>query len=249
MVKYHLPFLVFLFFIMLLGCNKEENPVSSGAEGVQATLKGDTDTSINPLEKNKPELSREDLEKNHPPQVTSIKIVSISEDTPRKGFRALVEARDIDGDEVSFRYQWKRNGEIIPGAIDEVLEWQSGFKKGDTISIEVVPFDGKEEGIWVAEGSFVIPNSPPKIVSTPPTEIRGGKLTYKVEVEDPDGDPVEVKVNNAPPGLVIEPATRTIKWEIDESKAGEYVIEIVAEDKEGARAIQSITLKVSSENP
>jgi len=89
MVKYHLPFLVFLFFIMLLGCNKEENPAGSGSEEVQATLKGDTATSIDPLEENKPEPSRESLEKNHPPQVTSIKIVSISEDTLRKGFRAL----------------------------------------------------------------------------------------------------------------------------------------------------------------
>jgi translation initiation factor IF-1 len=31
--------------------------------------------------------------------------------------------------------------------------------KGDKISIEVIPYDKKSEGVWKAEGVFMIPNS------------------------------------------------------------------------------------------
>src|SRR5919108_3891546 len=75
--------------------------------------------------------------KNYPPEITSISIVYVSNNNPRGGLRAVAQAKDPDGDEVSFRYQWKRNGEKITGAVGEVLDWQDDFKKGDKISVEV----------------------------------------------------------------------------------------------------------------
>jgi hypothetical protein len=182
--------------------------------------------------------------KNTPPQVTSIKIVSVSDNDIRQGFRAVVEAKDPDGDEVSFKYQWKRNGEDIIGAVDEVLEWQEDFKKGDTISVEVTPLDGKDEGVWKAEGNFRIPNSQPKIVSEPEERMEGGKFSYTVKAEDPDGDPIEFTLKNAPEGMTIEPATGVINWDFDESDTGEYRVEVIASDPEGAQAVQVLTLTI-----
>ncbi len=66
---------------------------------------------------------------NHPPEITSISIVYVSDNDLRGGLRAVAKAKDLEGDEVSFRYQWKRNGEKITGAVGEVLEWHDDFKK------------------------------------------------------------------------------------------------------------------------
>ena len=73
---------------------------------------------------------------------------------------------------MSLLYQWKKNDEDIVGAVEEVLPWQEDFKKGDYISVEIVPFDGEDEGIWRSEEGFTIPNSPPKIVSQPEFQKR-----------------------------------------------------------------------------
>ncbi|HEX3035408.1 MAG TPA: putative Ig domain-containing protein [Thermodesulfobacteriota bacterium] len=181
---------------------------------------------------------------NHPPQVTSIKIEGISDSGIREGFRAVAEARDPDGDEVNFRYQWKLNGENIVGATDEVIQWQDDFKKGDEISVEVIPFDGRDEGVWKAEGSLKIPNSPPQIVSEPEVRMEGGKFSYAVKAEDPDGDPIEFTLKNAPEGMEIEPSTGVIMWDFDEEDIGEHNVQVIASDPEGATATQDLTLRI-----
>jgi len=181
---------------------------------------------------------------NHPPQITSIKVVSISNSDPRRGFRAVAEAKDRDEDEVSFKYQWKINGEKIIGATEEVLQPEVDFKKGDEIAVEVVSFDGKEEGIWKAEGNFIVPNSPPRIVSEPEGRMEGGRFNYAVKAEDPDGDPVEFTLENAPQGMIIEPQTGLITWEFDERDVGEYNVQVIASDPEGAKATQDLTLRI-----
>ena len=181
---------------------------------------------------------------NHPPQVTSIEIENVSDSGTRKGFRAVAKARDPDGDEISFRYQWKINGENIVGATGEVVEWRDDFKKGDEISVEVIPFDGRDEAVWKAEGNLKIPNSPPQIVSEPEGRMEGGKFSYAVKADDPDGDPVELTLKNAPEGMGIESATGIITWDFDEEDVGEHIIQIIASDPEGAKATQDLALKI-----
>jgi len=181
---------------------------------------------------------------NHPPEITSINIVYVSDNNPRGGLRAVAQAKDSDGDEVSFRYQWKRNGEKITGAIGEVLEWQEDFKKGDKISVEVIPYDGKKEGIWKAEGEVTIPNSPPKIASELDARMEGGKFRYAVKAEDPDGDPIEFTLKDAPKGMSINPKTGLIIWDFNEKNSGEYKVEVIASDPEGAKSTQTLTLTI-----
>ena len=50
---------------------------------------------------------------------------------------------DADGDDVSLRYAWSVNGEVVSSS--ETLEggW---FDKGDTVSLAVTPSDGDAEG-------------------------------------------------------------------------------------------------------
>jgi putative Ig domain-containing protein len=243
---------LFLFLISLLfvfACSKSQDSsreikTSESSPSQVATNKREFKTEEK-FERGEPKTSAStSIGENHPPEVTSIKIIYASDNNPRDGLRVVAQAKDIDGDEVSFRYQWKRNGEKIVGAIGEVLEWQEDFKKGDKIEVEVIPFDGKSEGVWKAEGEFTIPNSPPKIISEPETKMEGGKFRYIVRAEDPDGDPVEFALKDAPKGMSIDSKTGLITWDFDEKDAGEYKVEIIASDTEGAKSVQMLTLKI-----
>lgn len=215
--------------------NSPSQAISKGEPKVQKNIEGEaSNTSQSPTRAGK----------NHPPEITSINIVYVSDNNPRGGLRAVAKGKDLDGDDISFRYQWKRNGEKITGAVGEVLEWQNDFKKGDKISVEVIPYDGKDEGIWRVEGEFTIPNSPPRITSEPEAKMEGGKFRYAVKAEDPDEDPIEFTLKDAPKGMSIDPKTGLITWDFDEKDAGEYKIEVVASDPEGAKSSQMLTLTI-----
>ncbi len=92
--------------------------------------------------------------------------------------------------------------------------------------------------------NMIIPNAPPRIVSTPP-EFRGGVYTYQVVAEDVDGDPLAYALAAAPPGMTINAGTGLITWNIDEKNAGSYPVEVIAQDPGGLKASQKYTLTVT----
>lgn len=248
--------LLYIFTICLLtivGCNKEKEKKNIFNESGQSSSQIDIKDKGHEAKITNDEAESDDSEDinsrlNRPPVIRSITIVNKSENDPRQGFKANVEAFDPDQDEIGFRYQWKLEGDEIIGAIDEEIEWQEDFKKGSNVSVEVVPFDGIDEGVWKAEGNFTIPNSPPKILSEPTSRIESGKFTYVIQAEDPDGDSIEFTLKNAPKGMTIEPATGLISWEFDEKDIGEHNVEIVVSDYEGAKSTQKLTFNITSEN-
>ncbi len=244
-------FIISFFLLNISGCNSntEKSTMIENTDKNSAEIQfSEQDTeSIN----RKPETEiqeRVDQKINHPPVVESIRIERIPGNDTSNAFRAIVKAKDPDDDVISFGYQWKLNGDDIPDATDEILEWDENLKKGSTISVGVIPFDGKDEGVWKAEGSFTIPNSPPIITSEPSPRIEDGKLTYALKAEDPDGDPIEYTLKNAPRGMTIEPATGLISWEFGEADIGEHTVEIIVTDSEGARTSQMLTLNISPRN-
>ncbi len=180
---------------------------------------------------------------NSPPRIVSMKIVLIDPSDPRQGFRAVVEAEDPDGDPVRIHYQWYHNGRELIGEQDEKLEWQEGFKKGDELVLEAVPFDGKDEGVWRAEGSIKIPNTPPRMASEPIGRMEDGVFTMQVEAHDPDGDPLAYTLEDAPPGMEIDPATGRITWNVPpESAGGKFTVKVTASDGDGGTATQVVVL-------
>ena len=244
-------FIVSFFLLNISGCGNDtektaivekaskNSPETKISEPDQESINRKTETEIQ---------EQVDQKLNHPPVVESIRIERMSGNDTSNAFRAIVKAKDPDEDVISFRYQWKLDGEDIPGATDEILEWREGFKKGSIISVGVIPFDGKDEGVWKAEGSFTIPNSPPIITSEPLPRIEDGKLSYVLKADDPDGDPIEYTLKNSPRGMTIEPATGLITWEFGEADTGEHLVEIIVTDSEGASASQMLALHISPQN-
>lgn len=180
---------------------------------------------------------------NKPPKIQSISISSLSNDM-RDGFKASIESSDPDGDTVYYIYQWKINGVKIPGETEETLQWQEEFKKGDMVTLEVIPYDDNTRGIWKSEGSFEIPNSAPRITSQPSGVASNGNFTYKVKAGDPDGDELTFSLKDAPSGMTISESTGEINWRFSADNAGDYKVGIVVSDGNGSEAYQELDLNI-----
>jgi len=131
---------------------------------------------------------------NSPPPPPKVAILPAA---PRRGdgLRAvLTQEADPDGDLVTYRYAWKRNGtrvELPP----EQSELARGLaRKGERWQVEVVASDGEAEAA-AARAEVAIANSPPgpvaialcdaPVPARTPLEVR-----IRAASTDPDGDPV-----------------------------------------------------------
>lgn len=180
---------------------------------------------------------------NTPPRVVSADFI---DPHVHAGQPIEIEPRgeDEDGDAVAgYRCVWAVNGEIIPDQVTTVLP-PDYFKKGDGIVVEVIASDGEEEGPPFVGKEFIIPNAPPVFVSEPPEEFSSKVYVYQARAEDPDGDPLTFRLEAAPAGMTMD-EEGNISWTLDSSSAGEHRVRIVAEDNEGAKAVQEYTLRVS----
>lgn len=240
---------VLLIMFITLSCSGGDEITDAESEKENSPFTGlsseDTPKQESPSYDNYKETVTEKKE-NRPPKIQKIEIETVN-NSPRDGFRAVVEAVDPEGDEIDFIYQWKYNGEDLIGETDQILEWQEEFEKGNIITIEVIPYDYDVEGIWKSEGSFTIPNSPPRISSSPPGELKQGIFSYTVEANDPDGDSMDININNAPEGMTFDTESNTLSWDLKNALPGNYTIEIVVSDEEGAKTTQM--LEISADQP
>jgi len=241
-------------FSVLVSCSGNNNDQKKSTESETNNGKEITQTSTGNEQKNleagksetytESDISNDTNEtENRPPRIKSIKIETITS-SPRDGFRADIVSEDPDGDEVGYIYQWKHNGEEIFGATEDTLDWHDDFHKGDKLTIDVIPYDDEAEGIWKSEGSITIPNSPPVITSTPDNAVSGNKFNYDVIANDPDGDPITFTLKNAPEGMSIETDTGVINWEFTNDDAGDYSMDIVVTDSDGAYAVQNVAFSI-----
>src|SRR5438876_5074261 len=126
---------------------------------------------------------------NHPPSILSARIFP-PDVTVGTELRVESQSEDADGDRVTYRYQWFVNG--VPAATEPAFRPES-LKKGDRITVEVIPNDGKVDGPVFRTLPVTMGNGAPYIVEIhlePVPLHRGEQLTVKVVAEDPDGDPV-----------------------------------------------------------
>jgi Putative Ig domain len=130
---------------------------------------------------------------NHAPVVKSVAILP-SPLVLSEPLTVLVEAQDSDLNTINFRYRWLANGTIITGQTRESLPPEL-LKRGDQVIVEVTPFDGVAEGAPFRSASVPVMNTAP-ILSRLSVEIdheaQGGRLLAKVDVVDPDNDPVSL---------------------------------------------------------
>lgn len=161
---------------------------------------------------------------------------------------AVAQGSDLDNDKLSFTYQWTVNGEPVVGVQGPSLA-SNFFKRGDQVEVAAVPFDGTDWGQPNSSTKVTISNSPPIIKSTPPGELREGTTyRYQVQAEDADGDTLSFSLEGEPPkGMVIDAHTGVVEWQVViPEEPATYVYKVVVEDPEGAKSIQTVTLKSAS---
>lgn len=123
--------------------------------------------------------------------------VSLLPARPRRGeaIRAVVEeVPDPDGDVLAYRFEWRRNGELLslPPTAAEVA--RDVPRKGDTFTVDVFASDGVAES-KAARAQVKVGNTPPvpPAVSLCDGPVRVGtsiQLTTRVPSADVDGEPV-----------------------------------------------------------
>jgi hypothetical protein len=157
-----------------------------------------------------------------------------------------VHATDPDEELISFNYQWIKNGIEIQGEFSEHLD-HSNFVKGDQIQISVSPFDRYDHGISMLSSVVVVNNSPPQIISQPPSSLNeNGIFAYKVLAKDIDDDPLTFSLSaNNPPGITIDSKSGSLLWKIpNDIKHLANRIEIIVKDNDRSETSQWFTLHI-----
>jgi hypothetical protein len=163
--------------------------------------------------------------------------------TIRDDLKVHEKSTDADGDSIFFSYQWEKNGVALMDERKDTLE-RARFKKGDSISITIIPDDREIMGAPKKSEPVKISNSAPTIVSSPPTSIEGAKYLYQVKANDPDNDPITFTLKSGPKGMGIDPKSGSLQWKIRKEDKGTHSIEIEVSDNEGARSYQHYTLAI-----
>ena len=129
---------------------------------------------------------------NQRPVITSVRFEP-PQPVPGGSLRVNAEVSDGDGDPLSISYTWRLNGELIRDAGESVS--LADTKKGDAVEVTVSAGDGRSVSAPYTL-SVELPNRAPELKAVrlepdagmPP----GGRLWAVVEVDDADGDEVEV---------------------------------------------------------
>lgn len=184
---------------------------------------------------------------NTPPAVEWVAI-GPAPPTSTAELKAVASGKDLDGDPISFTYEWIVNGEAVVGPEGPSLP--SGyFRRGDEVQVAAIPFDGTDWGLPNTSIQVTIQNSPPMIVSKPPAQLEeGSTYHYEVKAEDRDGDTLSYSLQGKPPeGMVIDSQTGVVKWQVViPAEPVTYEYEVVVVDPQGGKSVQKITLKNAS---
>lgn len=177
--------------------------------------------------------------------IPRIQLAKLIPQNPKKGdeLRADVRAYDGDGDDVELLYEWFRNEEPLGETSDTVNIDGELIKRGDRVSVKIVPTDGEQQGQPVILYGFVA-NSPPKVLSN--IEARFDGLVYKSEVkaEDPDGDSLTYTIKGGPEDMTIDRKRGIITWRVTPEDIGEHDVIVSVSDDYGGETLVRFTTKI-----
>ncbi|MGB0621113.1 MAG: hypothetical protein ACPGVZ_16770 [Myxococcota bacterium] len=157
-------------------------------------------------------------------------------------------ASDADDDDIAFRYEWLVEGRGIVGTEERLR--RDGWDRGTEVRLTVWATDGEEEGLPLEAAPFEIGNSPPDIVSRPPGLDPSGRFVYQIEARDRDGDRgLRYSLASGPASMAIDPFSGEVVWQASVADAGEHLVEVQVEDRQGGATRQSFYVNVAVDAP
>ena len=175
---------------------------------------------------------------NSPPEISRIKLMP-EVFKPGDTLSVDVQGEDLDGDAISFLYEWTKNGEMA-GKGSSI---GTPIKRGDNISVRITPYDGTDYGNPVVLNRE-IRNLPPMIVEHKDFSFDGTTYTYQVKATDPDGDTLAYSLESPPDGVTIDPSTGLLKWVVPKEFNGKIDVWIAVSDGNGGTAKYSIAITI-----
>ncbi len=134
--------------------------------------------------------------------------------TTNQVLTANVSASDVDGDVVSFSYQWFKDGSVIANATNSTLDLSvvGNGDRGDLISVTVTPSDGTLVGASMGSAAVVVADSAPvmgAVTITPANPEIHDVLTANPVAADADGDAIGYTYQWFDNGTLITGATNS----------------------------------------
>jgi 3D (Asp-Asp-Asp) domain-containing protein len=184
-------------------------------------------------------LSNETKIKNSPPEVSKIRSLP---EVVKLGDPLSVEVSgvDIDGDDLTFIYEWTKNGKPI-GNENQI---EVPLKRGDKVSIKVTPYDGEDYGSPVIM-QREIHNMPSIIIDEKNFNVDGKVYTYQIKAIDPDGDPLTFSLKQAPKGMTVDKSTGLITWKVEEKDKGKHPVTFQVSDGHGGNVVYNFEIAIS----
>jgi len=159
---------------------------------------------------------------------------------------ATPSGTDPDGDTLTYTYQWRVNGNPVGAAGSESTFSTAGLKKRDSVSVLVTCTDGEAAASPVTSNAVSLLNQGPRITSSAPLDLTGGRYVYQVTAKDPDGDPLTYRLDRLPAGMTIDAASGLISWELPKGMMfpgkNEVVVAVTVSDNDGGSDSQEFTL-------
>jgi len=168
--------------------------------------------------------------------------------SPGARVRARADILDADRDVIHVFYRWWKNDALIQEGEEAELD-TAEFSRGDTLSIEAVPFDGMQKGKAVRSAPVRVGNTPPRILSVPAKSIFNNRYDYQVEAVDTESDSITFSLETAPPGMTIDQHKGSVSWQISPDQIGIHKVRILAKDSQGAITFQEFELNLTRAAP
>ena len=154
-----------------------------------------------------------------------------------------IYARLVDGQGVvlaSARIDESANGHIfLEATITERGAYYLVFSEspeGDAVFVH-------DYQVKVPENAYQ--NMDPTFTSSPPDVVfMGQTYRYSLQAFDPDNDPVYFTIKSAPPGLVLDQASKSIRWQPQAGQAGLNDVELMVFDDFGGSELQTFSVAV-----
>ncbi len=130
---------------------------------------------------------------NRPPVITTAVIITAPLSQAASA-AVQIQSEDPERQAVSFHYQWFVDNAPIAGQTKATL-LPEFFRRGQTVSVEIIPTDGANKGQPYRTAGVVVGNASPRVTAVslmPQTARAGDRLEAQVEASDPDHDRVDL---------------------------------------------------------
>jgi len=172
--------------------------------------------------------------------------------TPHQGESIIVSAsgKDEEGDAIVYRYTWFVNKK----SVHETRELPpSLFKRGDKISVEVIPNDGLSDGVVFKSSEIRVQNTPPEILSIqllPQPFQPGETIKAIVTGKDREGDLINYTYEWKKNGVLLFLENRA-EAKIPDLQRGDHITVMITphDGRNAGKSIESLHLKSENRRP